>query len=123
MSTSSRRLIRLLRRAGCIWAVLSGCFLAAGIAAGQGGKEVAFVHPGLLHSSEDLNRMSNGVVAHLQPLAAGFEAFSNHPQSKWTYRLRGPFDEIGRNPGIHAVEFNSDAAAAYQCALMWKITG
>src|SRR4051794_5457538 len=98
MSSSSRRLPRLLPGAGCIWAVVSGFFLAAGIAAGQGGEEFAFVHPGLLHSSEDLNRMSNAVVVHLSPLAAGFEAFSNHPQSKWTYRVRGPFNEIGRNP-------------------------
>src|SRR4051794_2581715 len=112
MSTSSRRLARLLPGAGCLWAVVSVFFLAAGIAAGQGGKEFAFVHPGLLHTSEDLNRMSNAVVANLQPVTAGFEAFSNHPQSKWTYRVRGPFDEIGRNPGIHAIEFNSDAAAA-----------
>jgi len=81
------------------------------------------VHPGMLHSREDLARMREGVRAKHEPILSGFEAFRIHPQSQSTYTLRGPAAVIGRNPTVNVDLFDSDANAAYQCALMWCITG
>lgn len=83
----------------------------------------AFAHPGLLHTRQDLARMRDGVAANRQPIRAGFEVLRNHAQSKAEYRILGPLAEIGRNPTIHQREFDLDCNAAYQCALMWAITG
>ena len=87
------------------------------------GGEGAFVHPGLLHSQADLARMRQAVASREEPIYSGFEVFRRDPQSQAGYRLRGPFAEIGRNPGVHSGEFDHDANAAYQCALMGYITG
>src|SRR5262249_29524037 len=86
-------------------------------------KPFAFAHPGLLHSAADLERMKQGVEKFDQPLYNGFLLLSRDPASKAEYSIRGPFDEIGRNPNVHFPEFDDDANAAYQCALMWAITG
>lgn len=83
----------------------------------------AFVHPGLLHSRDDLERMKDGVAAQREPVFSGFEVFRNDPQSRSNYTMRGPRAEIGRNPNVNSNEYDSDANAAYQCAIMWCITG
>ena len=82
-----------------------------------------FVHPGLLHSRADFRRMKDGVSRQQEPIVSGFEVFRAHPQSQATYRMLGPFEEIGRNPTVHFREFDQDANAAYQNAVMWAITG
>ncbi len=81
------------------------------------------VHPGMLHSKDDLARMRDGVHAHREPIMSGFEVFRQHPNSQSTYTPRGPVAMIGRNPTVHVDLFDSDCNAAYQCALMWCITG
>ncbi len=82
-----------------------------------------FKHPGILHSRADLERMKRMVGQGINPWKSGFEIFSSDPASKANYRLRGPVEEIGRNPSVNFNEFDQDANAAYQCALMWAITG
>ena len=82
-----------------------------------------FVHPGLLHSEVDLERMKMAVRARRQPIAAGFEKLKRHPLSSLAYVPNRPFSQIGRNPNVHTREFDSDADAAYQCALITAITG
>jgi hypothetical protein len=84
--------------------------------------EFSFTHPGLLHSRDDLERMRAAVAAKSQPTFAGFEVFRADPASQASYRMKGPFEEIGRAPGVYATEFDQDANAAYQCAVMWAIT-
>lgn len=81
------------------------------------------VHPGMLHSKEDLARMKDGVRLHREPILSGFEVFRRHPNSQSTYSPRGPVAMVGRNPTVHVDLFDSDCNAAYQCALMWCITG
>ncbi len=83
----------------------------------------AFIHPGLLQSREDLQRIKKAVAEEAEPIYSGFLAFSNNPASRLGYKMRGPFDQIGRRPNVHFTEFDQDANAAYQCALMWCITG
>lgn len=83
----------------------------------------SFIHPGLLHSREDLARMKAAIAAKAEPIAAGFEKFRAHPASQSTYVSRGAAEEIGRNPSVNQAQFDADANAAYQCALMWCLTG
>lgn len=85
--------------------------------------KASFVHPGILHSAVDLERMRDAVRTGRQPIAAGFDKLRQHPASSLTYAHHGFSNEIGRNPNVNFVEFDSDANAAYQCALMAAITG
>ena len=96
--------------------VVLGC-LSPGLA-----KE-GFVHPGLLHSREDIARMKAGVAKGEGPIYDGFEMLAKSPYSKANYRMRGPVEEWGRAPNINTSQAQEDALGAYQNALMWAITG
>jgi len=82
-----------------------------------------FVHPGMLHDTADLDRMRNAVQSRSEPWFSGFEQLMSNPGSKLSYTKSGGFEEIGRNPTIHSAEFDRDCNAAYQCAVVWTITG
>lgn len=83
-----------------------------------------FKHPGILHTSDDLQRMRSMVAAGSEPWKAGFEALKSHPDSQADYKMRGPFPTAGRGPGQndHIDAIMHDCNAAYQNALMWAIT-
>ena len=83
----------------------------------------AFAHPGLLHSKADLERMSAAVAQQRSPIYEGYLVFQKSPFSHYDYQLKGPLKEVGRNPTRGQVDYDSDANAAYQNALMWAITG
>ena len=85
--------------------------------------DFAFVHPGLLHSREDLARMKNAVATKSEPIFSGYEIFRANAQSQLNYKMRGPLAMVGRNPTVGQNVYDSDANAAYQCAIMWCITG
>ncbi|TWT82307.1 Alginate lyase [Planctomycetes bacterium CA13] len=82
----------------------------------------SFRHPGLLHTSEDLDRIARQVKDEVQPTVDGFAIFAKHAQSQANYRMRGPFSVVHR-PGAGNNEFALDANAAYQNALMYCING
>ncbi len=82
-----------------------------------------FIHPGLLHSRSDLERIRTGVAAKKGPIYEGFKILEDSPYARADYRMRGPFAEWGRAPNIRKGETESDALAVYQNALMWAITG
>ncbi|MBE7171304.1 MAG: alginate lyase family protein [Williamsia sp.] len=82
-----------------------------------------FVHPGLLHSSEDLDRIKQAVAARQEPVYAGFELFRQNPVSQSSYQLQGPLEQVGRNPTVGQAAYDNDANAAHQNAIMWAITG
>src|SRR5260370_12600329 len=86
-------------------------------------EEHKLVHPGMLHSKDDLARMRDAVRAYREPILSGFEAFLQHPNSQSTYAPLGPLAMVGRNPTVHVDRFDSGCNAAYQCALLWGITG
>lgn len=98
------------------------CGLAsAGIAAAG----AAFVHPGALHTRADLERMKRMVAQGAEPWKSGFEKLKAHGESQAGRRMLGPFAEVVRDPegSRRIAEFDADANAAYQNALMWCITG
>ena len=86
----------------------------------QGG---AFVHPGLLHTSSDLERIRMELSSGKGPVYEGFKILEDSPYARSDYALKGPFPEWGRAPNIRKGEAESDALAAYQNALMWALTG
>jgi len=87
--------------------------------------QAPFRHPGMLHSREDLERMKTMVQQRREPWASGFEELKSHRESSATWKVRGPFERVVRDPGaeLHRLEMDADANAAYQNALMWCITG
>ncbi|HMR82855.1 MAG TPA: alginate lyase family protein [Niabella sp.] len=82
-----------------------------------------FVHPGLLHSAEDLARMKKAVAIREEPVYAGYQRFILDPASQYTYTMQGPMSMVGRNPTVGQTVYDSDANAAHQNAVMWAITG
>jgi Alginate lyase len=84
-----------------------------------------FVHPGMLHGAADIERIKLAQAQRQEPIYSGFQVLRDNPLSQFTYLIRGPFSEAGRGPGktIHIHEFDGDARACYQCALMGSITG
>ncbi|MEP6668696.1 MAG: alginate lyase family protein [Chthoniobacter sp.] len=84
-----------------------------------------FVHPGLLHTQADLDRMRQRVKAGEEPWKSGFEMLRRDGQSRADWKLRGPFEVVTRasqnSPGNSQMVV--DGNAAYQNALMWCVTG
>jgi hypothetical protein len=89
----------------------------------EGEPKFIFAHPGMLQCAADLERMRNAVKSQSEPIFSGFQQLSGQPGSKRTYSKSGAFEEIGRNPNAHSGDFDRDSNAAYQCAVMWTITG
>lgn len=90
-----------------------------------GGEPKAFVHPGLLHTQADLDRMKAMVTQGMEPWKSGFAGLRDHPQSQADWRLRGPFRTVTRGPheSRYISEMDQDAGAAYQNAILWCVTG
>ncbi len=85
--------------------------------------ESSFAHPGLLHTTSDLERIRLAVSARRGPIYEGFKILEDSSYAKSDYGLKGPFPEWGRAPNIRKGEAESDALAVYQNALMWSLTG
>lgn len=111
----------LLLTAGGSACILRGQLLRADERTGDRAQPLVFQHPGMLQSSQDLGRMREAVKQRKQPVFAGFELLRDHPQSQSSYKPAGASVEIGRNPNVRIHEFDADASAAYQCALMGHI--
>ena len=82
-------------------------------------------HPGILHRSEDLDRMRTAVAAKESPMYDGFVAMAASPRSSYSYTVQntGQIQSWGRGPSNFTNQAVGDAAAAYQNALMWVLTG
>lgn len=83
-----------------------------------------FIHPGMLHTQADLIRMKTQVAANAQPWLSGYNKLDSSSYASLTYTMAGPNDTIFRtSTGGNYVHVMRDAAAAYQDALKWQITG
>jgi hypothetical protein len=84
----------------------------------------AFVHPGLLHTEADFTRMAQKYST--SPWLGSWNLLINNWHAQTGY-VPLPQTEIYRgNDGVHAQNYSrlyNDVAAAYQCALRWKISG
>src|SRR6266700_4173802 len=105
-------------------AAASGSVLARPSTAAASVTANAIVHPGMLHTQTDLDRMAAQVGAGAQPWTAGWNVLTanSHSASTWTpdsasivYRGSGYPENYG--------QLYNDVAAAYQNALRWHISG
>ena len=83
-----------------------------------------FVHPGIYQTREDLDYMKSQVNKGEQPWKAAFENLKSKTNLNYTVRshayvLRGP----GGRPNIGGNDLSNSSSMAYDCALMWYITG
>lgn len=91
-----------------------------------------FVHPGLLHGTDDLNRIKDLVDRQVTRPYQSYQQLLVSGKSTETYTMRGPYSSLTRDTSLTidgtaggTVKNNveSDFLAAYQNALMYKITG
>ena len=84
----------------------------------------AFAHPGLLHTQGDFDRMALKVSAQASPWVDGWNVLiaNGHASLSWTPRPQVEVDRGGTGPQNYGVLYN-DIAAAYACALRWKVSG
>ncbi|MEH0421679.1 alginate lyase family protein [Streptomyces sp. B21-083] len=102
-------------------AVAIGTTLAAPQATAAG---ASLVHPGMLHTRTDLDRMAKKVKAGAAPYTAGFTrlAANRHAQSGWTANPQATVYRGSGSPQNYVILYN-DIHAAYQNALRWHVTG
>ncbi|NIG55909.1 alginate lyase family protein [Chitinophaga sp. Cy-1792] len=83
-----------------------------------------FVHPGILHTAADFQRMKQKVQAGAQPWKSGWDKLlaNSHAQLGYSPNPSAALNRGGSVPQTYTSAMN-DAAAAYQCALRWKISG
>jgi hypothetical protein len=83
----------------------------------------AFVHPGLLHTDADFHRMKTHLYR--EPWKSAWERLIANPHASLNWRPN-PVEIVVRGQGDapqnYARLFN-DIAAAYACALRWRISG
>ncbi|WP_176992904.1 LamG-like jellyroll fold domain-containing protein [Collimonas sp. OK242] len=86
----------------------------------------AFIHPGLLHTQADFDRMSQKVNAKAAPWISGWNVLITNGHASLSYRPRPQAVIYRGNDHVHAQNYPilyNDIAAAYACALRWKISG
>ncbi|KAH8703600.1 chondroitin AC/alginate lyase [Talaromyces proteolyticus] len=81
-----------------------------------------FVHPGIWHSHDDLERIRNGVLKNKEPWASAYKEFSADFYSQANYTIQGPVAYLSRGAVNNYTTFTNDVRAAWQNALMWYIT-
>jgi hypothetical protein len=105
----------------CLW--LLSMLLALGICH----MAHAFVHPGVLSKQSDLDRMAAQVANGVQPWQGAWNNLVSNPEAASSW-VASPVADIIRGCGGNCGAENyytcmRDAAAAYQNALEWHITG
>ncbi len=101
---------------------LFACMSLSGM--GQG-----FIHPGILHTQADFDRVKEKLATGQEPWTAAYNKLmtSKHVDLNWKPNptvkiIRGGWN-VWEPEGDNYGAAMNDAATAYQCALVWKITG
>ncbi|TWT37814.1 Alginate lyase [Posidoniimonas corsicana] len=82
-----------------------------------------FVHPGMLHTAADLDRVRARIEAGEEPWLSGWRALVDSPLAQLDYRPR-PLERVVRGgQGQNFVLLARDVHAAYQLALRWRLSG
>ncbi|HEX9045956.1 MAG TPA: alginate lyase family protein, partial [Verrucomicrobiae bacterium] len=84
-----------------------------------------FIHPGVMHSLVDLDRMRTNVLAGNQPWYMGYTNLLADSHSATGYAMAGPLGTITRDAVVPSLptQWQDDCGAAYQNALLWYLTG
>jgi hypothetical protein len=84
-----------------------------------------FIHPGVLHTNESIEKMRQLINSRTEPAYGSFLLLKEHKCSQADYRMEGPFRVISRDGEFRHTKsrMETDFSAAYQNALMWALTG
>lgn len=84
-----------------------------------------FIHPGILHTRESLERIRYYVTHKINPAYQSYRLLQSDPCASSDYQLQGPFEVIARLGvnGYTKRPSEDDHKAAYLNALMWTLTG
>ncbi|TVY41118.1 Lipase [Lachnellula subtilissima] len=125
-----------------VFIALLGCFVQTGFAtSGLNGLQILngpinpvgnifgaktrvgqFIHPGLWHTHDDLERIILGVTHGLDPWKTASVNFSTDFFSQASFEMQGPKSIICLGPCSNYTSFTNDVRVAYQNAVMWYIT-
>lgn len=83
--------------------------------------EKKFVHPGIIHTSQDFERMRQVVSKKEFPGYGSFLFLENSPLAKSDYKIKGPFTKT--EAGSVSGKVSADFSAAYQNAFYYALTG
>ena len=107
-----------------ILAIFAAAILVVSPAWAQTTSSSGFVHPGLLQSRADLDRIRDNVKQNIEPWTSAWQAFNQG--NRWiskTYTPR-PLEIIGRGVGAKGQDnISNDCTAAYYNAIAWYVTG
>jgi fibronectin type 3 domain-containing protein len=85
------------------------------------------VHPGVMHTLADLDRMRTRVGAGDEPWLTGYHKLVADSHSSSAYAMQGPFAIVTRAgagaSSVNLSQWENDCGAAYQNALLWYLTG
>jgi fibronectin type 3 domain-containing protein len=83
-----------------------------------------FIHPGIVHTIVDLERMRTNVLATNNPWLMGYTNMLADSHSSSAYPMAGPATTIYRDAitATLPTAFQDDCAGAYQNALLWYLT-
>ena len=102
---------------------IAGTMLAPHLLASAAERNGAFVHPGILHTSKDIQRMRAGIAAGEAPFVAGLRVLQDNPSTDPNWNPR-PLERVVRGgEGNNVATMFIDIHRAYQCALVWLVTG
>ena len=84
--------------------------------------QAGFIHPGMLHSAADLDRMKTNVAQRNEPWLSAWTEFQKYKWLEDSYVAR-PLEIVGRGVGsVGQNNIQNDCAAAYYNALAWYIS-
>ncbi|MDR3309201.1 MAG: alginate lyase family protein [Tannerella sp.] len=83
-----------------------------------------FVHPGVIHTKTDIERMRRLVRDKTEPAYGSFLLLKEHKSSQSDYQIEGAFRVISRDGEFRHTKsrMEADFSAAYRNALMWILT-
>ncbi|HEX7867263.1 MAG TPA: LamG-like jellyroll fold domain-containing protein [Variovorax sp.] len=81
-----------------------------------------FVHPGLLHTEADFERMRQKVAAQAQPWLDGWNTLTSNGRSQLGATPRPLATVVRGGDGSNFAQMYIDVARAYQLALRWKVS-
>jgi hypothetical protein len=81
-----------------------------------------FVHPGLLHTESDFERMRQKVKDQAQPWLDGWNALTGNGRAQLGAKPRALATVVRGGDGQNFAQFYIDVARAYQLALRWKVS-
>lgn len=82
-----------------------------------------FIHPGILHKESDFARMREKVARHEQPYYQAYQNLLASPEAQLSWASRATATVIRGGDGDNVSLLDRDVAAAYQHALIYKISG